>query len=66
MSPAHGGSVSERQVCERSSLTEMCEPGDSVMVDKGFNVQDLFLKVHCFRLVFLPSSRQTDYQDVQL
>ena len=42
VSPAHGGSASDRQICERSSLSEMCEPGDSVMVDKGFNVQDLF------------------------
>ena len=42
VSPAYGGSVSDRQICERSNLPKMCDPGDSVMADKGFNVQDLF------------------------
>lgn len=42
ISPAYGGSVSDRQICERSSLTQMCDIGDSIMADKGFNVQDLF------------------------
>ena len=42
VSPAYGGSASDRQICERSRLPEMCDPGDSIMADKGFNVQDLF------------------------
>ena len=42
VSPAYGGSTSDRQIVERSSLVEMCDPKDSVMADKGFNVQDLF------------------------
>lgn len=42
VSPAYGGSTSDRQICERSSLTRICDKGDSVMADKGFNVQDLF------------------------
>ena len=42
VSEAYGGSTSDRQITERSPLTSMCEPGDSVMADKGFNVQDLF------------------------
>lgn len=39
---AYGGSASDRQLVERSGLTRMCEPGDSIMADKGFNVQDMF------------------------
>ncbi|XP_048733958.1 uncharacterized protein LOC125650059 [Ostrea edulis] len=42
ISSAFGGSASDRQLVERSSLLNQCEPGDSVMSDKGFNVQDMF------------------------
>ena len=39
----YGGSVSDRGIAERSQLPQSCDPGDSVMADKGFNVQDLFI-----------------------
>ena len=42
MSPSYGGSASDRQIVERSSLPEMCDGQDSVMSDKGFDVQDIF------------------------
>ena len=42
ISPAFGGSTSDRQIVERSNLFTICNPGDSIMSDKGFNVQDLF------------------------
>jgi hypothetical protein len=42
VSPAYGGSASDRQIIERSGLPQMCDMGDSIMADKGFNVQDLF------------------------
>ena len=42
ISPAYGGSTSDRQIVERSALTAMCCPKDSIMADKGFDVQDLF------------------------
>ena len=41
VSPAYGGSTSDRQICERSNLLTLCDKGDSIMADKGFNVQDL-------------------------
>lgn len=41
ISLAYGGSTSDRQIVERSNLGRLCEPGDSIMADKGFNVQDL-------------------------
>ena len=40
---AYGGSTSDRQIVERTALSAMCDPGDSIMSDKGFNVQDLFI-----------------------
>jgi hypothetical protein len=42
VSQAYGGSTSDRQIVERSGLLAMCDPGDEVMGDKGFNVDDLF------------------------
>jgi hypothetical protein len=38
----YGGSASDRQLIERSSLRVLCQPGDCIMADKGFNIQDLF------------------------
>lgn len=42
VSPAYGGSTSDRQIVERSDLPSRCDSGDSIMADKGFDVQDLF------------------------
>lgn len=42
ISPAYGGSTSDRQIVERGRLHLKCDPGDSIMADKGFNVQDIF------------------------
>ncbi|CAH4034413.1 unnamed protein product [Pieris brassicae] len=41
-SEGYGGSTSDRQMIERSSLLEKCEPRDSIMAHRGFNVQDTF------------------------
>ncbi len=35
ISEAYGGSASDRQICERGTLAQMCSPGDSIMADKG-------------------------------
>ena len=44
VSEAYVGSTSDRQICERSELMTkpMISAGDSIMADRGFNVQDLF------------------------
>ena len=43
VSPAYGGSASDRQLIERSNVPAACDPGDSVMADKGFDVDDIFI-----------------------
>ena len=43
ISPAYGGATSDRQIVERSRLPTKCDPGDQIMGDKRFNVEDLFL-----------------------
>ena len=35
----------DRQIIERGNLTTKVDPGDSVMTDKGFDVQDIFATV---------------------
>ena len=47
ISPAYGGSATDRQIIERSDLLKKLEPGDSVMVDKGFDIEDLLA---CYRV----------------
>lgn len=39
---SYGGAASDRALVERSDLMTVCDPKDEIMVDKGFNVQDLF------------------------
>ncbi len=43
VSPAFGGSTSDRQIVECSTLLQRCDPLESVMADKGFNCEDLFI-----------------------
>lgn len=42
-SPAYAGSISDRQTVERSDLLKNCEPGDSILADRGYNIQDMFI-----------------------
>lgn len=41
-SELYGGSASDRQLVKRSALKKKCEPGDVIMANRGFNVQDFF------------------------
>lgn len=42
ISPAYGGSTSDRQIIARSDLFKRLEKGDAIMADRGINVEDLF------------------------
>jgi len=42
VSDSYGGCTSDRQIVERCGLSQLLEPGDSLMADKGFDVQDIF------------------------
>ena len=46
ISDAYGGSTSDRQITERSNLTSLTDAGDELMVDKGFNIEDIFIPHH--------------------
>lgn len=52
VSDGYGGRTSDRQICERSALLKdagrLFDSGDSIMADRGFNVQDLFATKNVF------------------
>lgn len=43
-SQAYAGSTSDRQTVERSGILSMCQSGDSVLADRGFTIQDMFVE----------------------
>ena len=40
VSSLYPGSISDQQLTKKSDLTDFLEKGDSVMADRGFNIQD--------------------------
>ena len=41
VSPVYKGSASDKQIVEESGLLDLLEEGDSLLADKGFQIQDL-------------------------
>lgn len=41
VSALYGGGTSDREIVQQSGVLDLLEPGDGVMVDKGFKVEDL-------------------------
>lgn len=68
VSEAYEGSISDRQLFEVCGLLEKLEPGDEIMADKGFLIQDLLIP-RGIRLnipPFLQSNNQMPASDVFL
>jgi hypothetical protein len=46
VSNLYSGSISDKQLTKECGFIEQLNPGDVIMADKGFNVQDLFVLKH--------------------
>ena len=45
ISGSYEGSISDRRLVELSGLLKLLEPGDEIMADKGFLIQDLLAPI---------------------
>ena len=43
VSKAAGGSMSDKELVKRSGLVDLFSPGDTLLADRGFNIQELLL-----------------------
>ena len=68
VSEVYEGSISDRRLVEVSGLLEKLQPGDEVMADKGFTIQDLLTPIGVRLNVppFLNSQAQMPANDVIL
>ncbi|CAB4021738.1 Hypothetical predicted protein, partial [Paramuricea clavata] len=57
VSNAYSGSISDKEIVQKSGFLDYLEEGDIVMADKGFNIQDL-LAIQCVRLIAPPIMRK--------
>ena len=67
LSKLWGGNASDKQIVKESGLLNLLEPGDSVMADKGFTIQDLLdpLDVSLNMPPKRDSNRQLSRQEVE-
>ena len=66
VSEAYEGSISDQKLVEECRLLQKLEPGDEIMADKGFTIQDLLvpLGVRLNMPPFLKSNSQMPASDV--
>ena len=60
------GSISDKELVKRSGLLDLLEPGDQILADKGFTIQDLLAPIGCELSIpaFLSSKGQFTKKDL--
>lgn len=59
VSKLYSGSISDKEIVNVSGFLDKLQPGDAVMADKGFNIQD-YLALHESVLIAPPIMRQNN------
>ena len=64
VSELYPGSISDKEIVKRSGLLEVVQPGDEIMGDKGFLIQDELVSVGATLVMpkFLKNSSKTIYK----
>ena len=57
MSKLYSGNISDKEIVNVSGFLEKLQPGDAVMADKGFNIQD-YVALHETVLIAPPIMRK--------
>ncbi|XP_078804244.1 uncharacterized protein LOC144992347 [Oryzias latipes] len=60
ISPLYTGCISDKEITRISGVLPLLEPGDDVMADKGFLIQDLLTDIGC-KLVIPPFKRSAQF-----
>ena len=59
VSKLYSGSISDKEIVNVSGFLQKLQPGDAVMADKGFNIQD-YLALHETVLIAPPIMRKNN------
>ena len=47
VSSLYAGDISDKEITKRSGVLDLLKPGDQVIVDKGFTIEDLLQPLGC-------------------
>ena len=62
MSTVYGGSISDKELTQRSGLVEKLRAGYVIMADRGFNIMEM-LAIKGMKVNVLPFENQTEQFD---
>lgn len=57
VSTLYGGSISDREIVEKSQFVDLLDPTDLIMADRGFDIQDMLANKRV--KLFIPPKRQS-------
>ena len=65
LSPLYGGRISDKELTQQSNLLSLLEPGDSIMADRGFDLDSLMPQGTYVNIPpFLAGRKQLDHMEL--